>query len=277
LASAAERECGGECRQSQGQGTKDDGQGLHGKRLRLHGAGALCFFGGGGQHGTDDGLEPLPGILQPCRSRGDFLARSRFPCAQSRRCGKRFMCALQGRTGFTQRLIAWRITKAGQGSAKIYQCAILGRDQRPMRGIIAYAPGTISNAKKLFRRATGTEQRCLTGNFIIGEQAARPGRLAACGGRAIHGAGNFLAHFFDRGHQGGAEDAMRGTQGRDLSFRFLACLLFRFQRRTQLAKRAGQACAGSLNAGGDIAAAQQAIQAIFHLARMAASLSHFRG
>jgi hypothetical protein len=154
------------------------------------------------------------------------------------------MCALQGGTGFTQRLIARHITKAGHGSAKSYQCAILGRDQRPMRGIIAYAPGTISNAKKFFRRATGTEQRCLTGNFIIGEQAARPGRLAARCGRRIHGAADFLAHLINGGQQGGTKYAMRSTKRCALAFRFLARFLFGFQRGAKLAQCSGKTCTG---------------------------------
>jgi hypothetical protein len=64
---------------------------------------------------------------------------------------------------------------------------------------------------------------------------------------------------------------------RDLAFRFLACLLFGFQRRSKLAKRRGKASAGCLDRSGNLRIApQQRIQAVFRLARPAPGFGQFR-
>ena len=182
------------------------------------------------------------------------------------------MRALQRGGGFTQRLVARRVTKGAQGGIQCCESRVLRRDQRPMRGIIAHSAGAIGDAEKFFRRTAGAQQCCLPGNFIIGQQAARPWCLAACRWRTIHGAANFLPHFFNRRQQGGAEDAVRSAKCGHLPFRFLPRLLFRFQRRAKLAQGAGKAGTGCLDAGGDIRiAAQQRIQAVFNLARTARS------
>ena len=186
------------------------------------------------------------------------------------------MHALQGGGGFAERLIARRITKRGRGGPQRSKRGILRRDQCLMRGIIARCAGTIGDAKKFFRRATRAEQRRLARDFIIGEQAARPGRLATRRGRRIHGAADFLAHFCNGGQQGRAKHPMRSAKRRDLAFRFLPRFLFGFERCAKLAKRRGKAGAGGLDGGWNLRiATQQRIQAVFCLARAAPCIRQF--
>jgi hypothetical protein len=147
------------------------------------------------------------------------------------------MRALQRGGGFTQRLVARRVTKGAQGGIQCCESRVLRRDQRPMCGIIAHGAGAIGDAEKFFRRTAGAQQCCLPGTFIIGQQAARPWCLAACRWRTIHGAADFLADFINGGQQGRAKAAMRRAKCRDLARRFLPRLLFGFQRCSKLAER----------------------------------------
>jgi hypothetical protein len=186
------------------------------------------------------------------------------------------MCALQGSGGFAERLIARRITKRGDGRPQRGKGSILRRDQRLMRGIIARCAATIGGAEKFFRRATRAEQRRLARDFIIGEQAARSGCLAARRGRRIHSTADFLAHFCNGGQQGRAKYAMRSTKRAYLAFRFLPRLLFGFERCAKLAKRRGKAGAGCLDGSRNLRiATQQRIQAVFCLARAAPCICQF--
>jgi hypothetical protein len=145
-----------------------------------------------------------------------------------------------------------------------------------MRRIIARCAGTIGDAEKFFRRAARAAQRRLARDFIIGEQAARPGCLAARCGRRIHSTADFLAHLVNGGQQGGAKYAMRSAKRRDLAFRFLPRLLFGFERCAKLAKRRGKAGAGCLDGSRNLRiATQQRIQAVFCLARAAPGFGQF--
>ena len=146
-----------------------------------------------------------------------------------------------------------------------------------MRGIITCSTGTIGDAEKFFRRTSCAKQRRLAWDFIIGEQAARPGCLAARRGRRIHSTADFLAHFCNGGQQGRAKYAMRSAKCGDLALRFLPRLLFGFECGTKLAKRRGKTCAGCLDGGWNLRiAAQQRIQAVFCLARPAPCFRQFQ-
>ena len=68
-----------------------------------------------------------------------------------------------------------------------------------MRGIVAGCAEAIDEADKFLCRAACAEQGSLAGNFIIGEQAARPGRLTTRSGCPIHRTVDFLAHFINGG------------------------------------------------------------------------------
>jgi len=159
------------------------------------------------------------------------------------------MCALQGGGGFTERLIARRITKRGDGRPQRGKGGVLRRDQRLMRGIITRGAGAIGDAEKFFRRTSCAKQRRRAWDFIIGEQAARSGCLATRCGRRIHGMADFLAHLINGGQQGGAKYAMRSAKRRDLAFCLLPRLLFGSQRCAKLAERSGKTCAGCLDGG----------------------------
>jgi hypothetical protein len=186
------------------------------------------------------------------------------------------MHALQGGGGFAERLIARRITKRGRGGPQRGKGSILRRDQRLVRGIIARCAGTIGGAEKFFCRATRAEQRRLARDFIIREQAARPGRLSTRRGWRIHGAVDFLAHFFNGGHQGGTKYTMRGAKRCDLAFRFLSRFLFGFQRGAKLAESSGKTGAGCLDGSRNLRiGAQQYIQAVFCLTRAAPCIRQF--
>ncbi len=186
------------------------------------------------------------------------------------------MCALQGSGGFAERLIARRITKRDDSRPQRGKGSVLSRDQRLMRGIITRGAGTIGDAEKLLRRAACAEQRRLARDFIIREQAARPGRRSTRRGWRIHGAVDFLAHLINGGQQGGAKYAMRSTKRAYLAFRFLPRLLFGFERCAKLAKRRGKAGAGGLDGGWNLRiATQQRIQPVFRLARAAPCFRQF--
>lgn len=159
------------------------------------------------------------------------------------------MRALQGDSCVAERLVTRGITKRGDGGSQRDKGIILRGDQRLMRRIVARCANTIGDTEKFLSRAACAQQCRLAGDLIIGEQAARPGRLTACRRRRVHGAPDFLAHFIYGRKQCRTKHMMRGTKCRNLACCFLPRFLFGFKCGAKLAEGGGKAGAGGLDRG----------------------------